>query len=165
MPTQPPRQLNVLVVEDHQDSGDMVCSLMEAWGHNAALALDGIEALEHIARGPRPDLLLVDYAMPRMNGGQLVAELAKGKHADLPVVIMSASDDPSIAGVLGFLQKPLVFEALEAVTNALSSGGVAKLRAVLGRLRRSCRKCHAREGEWCRQPDRRPAAALCEVRS
>ncbi|MEM7091461.1 MAG: response regulator [Actinomycetota bacterium] len=59
-----------------------------------AEAVDGLRALEHLRSGGRPDLVLLDWKMPRMDGDGFLAELrADPDLADLPVIVVSTSDD------------------------------------------------------------------------
>ncbi len=57
----------VLVVDDNQDSVDSMVMLLELLGNQVYTARDGIEAVEAAERF-RPDLVLMDMGMPRMNG-------------------------------------------------------------------------------------------------
>jgi CheY-like chemotaxis protein len=57
----------VLVVDDHQDAAMSLAMLIELMGHEVQTASDGVEALE-VAEAFRPDVILLDIGMPRMNG-------------------------------------------------------------------------------------------------
>ena len=57
----------VLVVDDNEDSVDSMVMLLELLGNQVYTARDGIEAIEAAERF-RPDLVLMDMGMPRMNG-------------------------------------------------------------------------------------------------
>ena len=61
------RRSRVLVVDDNSDSARALAQLLEHSGHETAIAGDGIEALER-ADEFRPDAILMDIGMPRMNG-------------------------------------------------------------------------------------------------
>ncbi len=84
-------------------------------------ALDGAEAIE-MAREHRPDLILSDLIMPRMDGLQLF-EILKGRSetARTPFIILSADGDSTSIrracdqGVSDYLIKPLHLEDLPAV--------------------------------------------------
>jgi len=72
--------------------------------------------------------LLIDIAMPKMDGLQLYAELLR-RGCKAPVIFITASNDPDIreraklAGVVGFFQKPVDGDALlDAVKWALTAG-------------------------------------------
>jgi len=67
----PPRRANpgrvVLVVDDNQDSADSLAMLLRSLGHEVHTAGDGIAAIE-CAERVRPDAVLLDLGMPRLNG-------------------------------------------------------------------------------------------------
>jgi adenylate cyclase len=84
---------SVLVVDDIEMNRDMLCALLEADGHKAAVAENGRLALEKIKSHPY-DLILLDVMMPEMNGYQVLEHL-KSDHAlrDIPVIVLSALDE------------------------------------------------------------------------
>ena len=65
--------------------------LLKDEGHATATALDGVAALELVARGAvRPDLVLADYNLPKgLNGLQLAAKLREKLHRQIPVIILT----------------------------------------------------------------------------
>lgn len=81
----------ILVVEDDPDVRELVEIFLENEGHNATAALDGIAALELVARGTvRPDLVLADYNLPNgMDGLQLAVKLRELLHRHIPIVILT----------------------------------------------------------------------------
>jgi len=84
---------SVLVVDDTEMNRDMLCALLEADGHKAAVAENGRIALELIKAKPF-DLVLLDVMMPEMNGYQVLEYLkADSKLRDLPVIVLSALDE------------------------------------------------------------------------
>ena len=91
---------------------------LEVGGYSVAAARDGLQALAYI-RGParRPDLILLDFTMPNMNGAQFREEqLKSADHAGIPVALVTgesnAEDKASSLAVCGFIQKPLSVDAL-----------------------------------------------------
>ncbi|MEP6780910.1 MAG: PAS domain S-box protein, partial [Gemmatimonadaceae bacterium] len=71
----------VLVVDDNQDSADSLVMYLQLTGHDARSVYDGLEALE-VAQKFRPDLILLDIGMPRLNGldaARRIRESAWGK--------------------------------------------------------------------------------------
>jgi len=60
----------VLIVEDIPEVMLIMVAVVYELGHNAHPALDGHEAIELIGKGLRPDLILLDLRLPRMNGLQ-----------------------------------------------------------------------------------------------
>lgn len=60
-------QATVLVVEDHDDTREMLCILLENWGYRVVEASDGLEAVE-VALRERPQLILMDSRLPFLDG-------------------------------------------------------------------------------------------------
>jgi signal transduction histidine kinase/ActR/RegA family two-component response regulator len=74
--SEPANHLRVLVVDDHMDTAAALSELIGLWGYEVRTALDGREALR-VAESFRPELVLLDLAMPDMNGYQVAAEMRK----------------------------------------------------------------------------------------
>jgi len=70
------RLLRVLIVDDNRDATDSMAMLVGMWGHEVRRAYDGEAALA-MASACRPDVLLLDVAMPRMDGCHLARELRR----------------------------------------------------------------------------------------
>ncbi|MBN1955920.1 MAG: GAF domain-containing protein [Anaerolineae bacterium] len=92
-----PGQLRrLLVVDDDPNVVDLVCQLLEDARCVIRAAADGIEALEEIARW-RPDVILLDLLMPRLDGLGLINRMQQDeRYRDIPVVVLTAqtlSDD------------------------------------------------------------------------
>jgi CheY-like chemotaxis protein len=86
---------SVLVVEDDADLRDIEMQLLAYHGWPAHAASDGIEALEAL-RTYRPSLILLDLAMPRMDGVQFRTaqrQLSDRSLARVPIVVVSAVHD------------------------------------------------------------------------
>ncbi len=66
--------LRVLVVDDCKDTTDSLAFLIEAWGHRVTVANNGPEALR-LAVETLPEVVLLDIAMPGMNGWEVVRQL------------------------------------------------------------------------------------------
>jgi CheY-like chemotaxis protein len=64
----------VLVVDDNRDAADSLSKLVNLWGGDARAAYDGVEALE-MALVQQPDVVLLDLAMPKMDGWQVARRL------------------------------------------------------------------------------------------
>ncbi len=60
----------VLVVDDNRDAADTLCLLLRMWGYDCRVAYDGMAGLQ-IARDCRPDCVLLDIAMPGLDGCKL----------------------------------------------------------------------------------------------
>jgi CheY-like chemotaxis protein len=86
---------SVLVVEDDDDMRQILSQLIEYHGWPVHAASDGIEALEAVHKH-RPSLILLDLAMPRMDGFEFrkaQRQLPDKRLATIPVVVVSAVHD------------------------------------------------------------------------
>lgn len=63
-------QARILFVEDHADLRENVAQILALEGYTVVGAVDGCDALQQIAAGLRPDLIISDIMMPRMDGHQ-----------------------------------------------------------------------------------------------
>jgi CheY-like chemotaxis protein len=111
----------VLVAEDHEDSRDALCTLLDALGYRVLTATNGAEAIE-VARAHGPDLVLMDMMMPGMDGFQATRTLrADASFRQVPIIAITAMEG-----------------AREAVLQAGCNDMVLKpldIRAFLDRLR------------------------------
>lgn len=111
---------SLLVVDDDEGNRDMLSRRLIRLGHQVTTAVNGREALEVLAGSPF-DLMLLDIEMPEVNGYQVLATLkANPQLRDLPVIVLSASDDArGIAqciemGAADYLPKPFNPVVLQA---------------------------------------------------
>lgn len=81
------RTPHVLVVDDEAALADIIGAYLEASGYRITLANDGWEALALDERDPA-DAVITDFAMPGMNGRDLVADLRR-RRPDLPAIMVS----------------------------------------------------------------------------
>jgi DNA-binding response OmpR family regulator len=81
----------VLIVEDDQDIGSFILrAILEETSHQAILVTDAQKALEAV-KSLKPNLLLLDYHLPRMNGIELYDQLRTHKELEhVPVILISA---------------------------------------------------------------------------
>ena len=110
----------VLVVDDVAENRALLCDFLTGAGFQVAQASNGSEMLE-MARGFRPDLILMDSVMPVLDGVEAARQLRRD--ADLsgvPVIAISAAATTDhraaclLAGVNVFLTKPVSLETLRA---------------------------------------------------
>ena len=101
----------VLVVEDNAFIREGVARVLASGGFAVATAANGREALNQLRARPRPHLILLDLAMPVMDGWQFRREQEQDRAlAGIPVVLFSGEEDvgrhASALGVAGYLPKP-----------------------------------------------------------
>jgi DNA-binding response OmpR family regulator len=106
----PVRTARVLIVDDDPAVLELVADLLAGEGFAVSRAGDGVEALAAAER-ERPDLVVSDVWMPRLDGLGL-AERLRG--LGVPVVLMSAVLERPPAGGLPFVAKPFDLDALLA---------------------------------------------------
>jgi len=105
----------ILLVDDEADVLDIYSELLELMGHHVLRANDGVQALE-VARRQRPDLVVTDWMMPRMNGVELCGALVRVEELQgLPIIMHSSSGNPHAPGVQAFLPKSGELERFEEV--------------------------------------------------
>jgi DNA-binding response OmpR family regulator len=109
----------VLVIDDDDDVREAMADAVKQLGRVVFTATDGLHALRLLEGNaiPRPCLILLDWAMARMNGEEFLQSLTeRADPSELRVFIMSASAEvPPLPGVLGTLRKPFHFGELEAI--------------------------------------------------
>lgn len=111
----------VLVIDDSPTIVRVVQLVLTKAGFDVATATDGEAGLAE-ARDHRPDLILLDFVMPKLNGYQVCRELAADPELrDIPVVLLSAKGDQvgerfvKVMGIVDYITKPFAPEALTAV--------------------------------------------------
>ncbi len=83
----------VLLVEDNADTRGMYATFFGLEGFRVLEAGDGLQALSQLA-GEKPDVMLLDLGLPRLNGVQLLRFIRQQPRlADLPVVVVSGQLD------------------------------------------------------------------------
>ena len=123
-PAMPPRvkSRRILVVEDDPDVRGVIVECLELIGYAVTQASNGAEGLAAIAQR-KPDLLVVDYAMPDMTGAEVISR-ARDLVGELPVILATGYADMAeverLAGKPTVLRKPFDMHSLgEAVSAAL----------------------------------------------
>ncbi|ABW11868.1 response regulator receiver protein [Parafrankia sp. EAN1pec] len=124
------RAFNILLVED--DPGDtlMVEEALTDRGvnHELHVAVDGVEAMAYLRdpANPRPDLILLDLNMPRMDGREVLSALkADPRLLSIPVVVLTTSEAPDdvlysyTLHANAYVSKPVDFEAFIEVIHRI----------------------------------------------
>jgi two-component system chemotaxis sensor kinase CheA len=85
----------ILVVDDSITTRTLEKNILEAAGYTVQLANDGQEALNTLALGDLPDLVISDIQMPRVNGFMLTSAIKKDQRTSIvPVILVTSLDSP-----------------------------------------------------------------------
>ncbi|MFH1634937.1 MAG: response regulator transcription factor [Chloroflexota bacterium] len=128
------KPIRTLIVDD---SPNFIHAMMDYLSAEAgieiiAFALSGHEAVEMLA-GSKPDLVLMDYSMPEMNGIEVMKRIQALPDAP-PVIILSMYDIPAYqkaamtAGADGFVAKAKIAEQLMPLVIALFPGSFSTIQ-------------------------------------
>jgi two-component system, cell cycle response regulator DivK len=120
------RRPRVLLVEDSEDTRGMMKRLLEMSGYEVLEAVNGEQAV-NTAQAGRPDLILMDLSLPRMDGLAATRGI-RGVSAlrDVPIVVVSAYDradfhaEALASGCNEYLTKPIDFGQLELLLKRLA---------------------------------------------
>jgi len=114
----------ILIVEDKQDSIDLISYFLKPQKYEIEVAMNGEEAIEKIAQFP-PDLILLDIMLPKMNGFEVCERVKKNpKTRFIPVIMITALRELKDkvhgleVGADDFISKP--FENVELLTRVKS---------------------------------------------
>lgn len=132
------KELNILLIEDNLEHARLIQLILSRRNVHAEVFVvrDGVEAMSylfptrmpsHPKKSPRPDLILLDLNMPRVDGRELLRQV-KSSHAlkHIPVVVVSTSDreedkiSASRAGAAAYVSKSLGFDALSKMLSSVT---------------------------------------------
>jgi len=122
----------ILMVNDEPDLLTLCQETLQEDGHTVDVVMSGIQALDTASR-VKPDLMIVDWVIPDMDGNALLGMLkARPSLSTIPVLAISALQDGAEraerAGADDFLQKPFgAEELLYAAHNALHRGTAGRI--------------------------------------
>ena len=112
------RQPTILVVEDHDDTREMLHMILERWGCRVVEARDGLEAVEAASR-ERPEMILMDGSLPLLDGLGATRRIREnGLRDQVKILALDGWCTPSYhaaalaAGCDGIIEKPLDFDRL-----------------------------------------------------
>lgn len=104
-----PRALTVLVVDDLKDAREMYKQFLEFHGARVITAADGAAALATLEE-LRPDAIVIDLAMPRLTGWEVIRAVRKDRTMrSIPILAVTGQgtrESALEAGADGFLSKP-----------------------------------------------------------
>jgi two-component system cell cycle response regulator DivK len=118
----------ILVVEDDADNRRIVAKVLSVEGYEIVEATDGIEALA-MARSAHPHLILMDLALPHLDGWEATRQLKRDPTTrDIPVVALTAvamrgdEEQARAAGCDDYITKPARPAAIRAIVKKYTGG-------------------------------------------
>lgn len=106
--------VRILLIDDDEQLRGMMIQMLTQEGHQVSVAKDGAEGLT-MTQTERPELIITDVLMPKMDGIEMIMELQK-KGAAIPIVAMSGGrravsaefnlESATLVGVKATLAKP-----------------------------------------------------------
>jgi two-component system cell cycle response regulator len=112
----------ILIVEDNQEKLDLMTYLLEAFGHTVLKAMDGEQGVE-LAKRERPDLVLCDLQLPKLDGYEVAGQIRSSPElSHVPLVAVTAHamrgdhDKVLMAGFKGYIIKPIAPEEFVSQT-------------------------------------------------
>jgi len=140
-----PKHLVVLAIDDDPDTLRFISDALEANDMSVMVATSGAAGIE-LARRVRPDIILLDAVMPRMDGFETCRRLKSTPDPETaPVIFMTGlSDTQNIlqglgAGGVDYITKPVNIDVLVAriITHALNAQAISSARAALDQVGRA----------------------------
>lgn len=118
----------ILLIEDNQANADMVIRILSAEGYEIKHTLRGLEGAK-LARRERPDLILLDFDLPDIDGRTMILTLKKqlGDKAAPPIVAVTArtADIEKVVaekfGCAAFVSKPFIPEEFVALVKRMAT--------------------------------------------
>ena len=102
----------ILVVDDNQDNRELVVKILKSMGYQMIEAIDGEDALKK-AFAEKPDLILMDISIPKINGYEVTRRLkSQADFKDTPIIALTAHamkgdrEKAIEAGCEGYISKP-----------------------------------------------------------
>jgi len=115
--------MRVLIADDEKDVGKALAEMVRACNHEiVGVVASGLEAIHAYTRC-RPDLVLMDYRMSKLNGATACRNILS-KDPAARVILVSAwspSDDAVASGAIAILAKPIDLARLHAVLNSVAA--------------------------------------------
>lgn len=122
-----PNGKTILIVDDEIGVLEVVEYILTDLGYTVVSALNGRDALARL-KETKPDLIVLDFMMPIMDGGAVLKELRNDDgYRAIPVILTSAMPQKSVedkcSGYNAFLRKPYKYEKLlEAINDIFAQG-------------------------------------------
>ena len=119
----------VMIVEDEFAIADLLEMVLTDEGYRVMTAANGREALQLLAEGPLPDLIISDLMMPVLDGAAMLQALRRSAaHGRIPCIVMSSIPENNVQalvdGYAAFVRKPFRLAAMIGlVASVLADGG------------------------------------------
>jgi DNA-binding response OmpR family regulator len=127
-----PRSKVLLVAEDEETTGRLVCEALEENGYQTHWAKDGVDALNYILES-RPDGVVLDLVLPKLHGYEICSMVRKSRSVQwTPIIVLSGCvghRDKMQAFELGaddYVTKPFRIEELLARVDAVLHRNIEK---------------------------------------
>lgn len=120
----PPARASVLLVEDDPALREIYRRALQSSRYRVSAAGDGLSALSQLER-ERPDLLVLDLALPRVSGWDVYRDLRGRRDTEaLPIIIVTGNDlrDIPETDLVSFMTKPVDPLALVTAVDAALAG-------------------------------------------
>ena len=108
----------ILIIEDSKATSTVLKEVLESEGRTVFLADDGIAGIA-LARREKPDLILLDLLLPKLNGYEVCNAIKRDNATrHIPVLIISTMDSPEsvekikFCGAANFIKKPYDLDTL-----------------------------------------------------
>lgn len=107
----------IMVIDDERYIRELIRLHLEMAGYEVLLALDAVVGGRFLLAGYRPDLIVVDIAMPHMSGLEFIkAVKADAATSSIPIIVVSSRDEAEAEakelGAAEFLKKPVRSDSL-----------------------------------------------------
>lgn len=128
--------IRVLLVEDNPGDADLTRETLESGKlcPKVAVCIDGVDAVDFLLQkspygaAEKPDLILLDINLPRLDGRQVLAEIKRHEALrQIPVIILTSSDAPQdIAksyelGANCYVMKPVGLDAFQSIVRSVEA--------------------------------------------
>jgi CheY-like chemotaxis protein len=120
-------QPTILLLEDSEDTRDLLMKALEMMGFIVVGAANGKDAIKTLeSTSIKPDLILTDMNLPHMTGAEFIAAVkSRGLAPDCKIVFLSANprvrEEAAAHGIHGGIRKPVDFDELNSELHSILS--------------------------------------------
>src|SRR5438445_345178 len=121
--------MRVLIADDQRDVGRALANLVRLCNHEVVEVVgSGLDAIQAYNRH-HPDLVLMDYRMPKLNGGTACRNIVSKDPAARVILVTawSPSDDAGASGAIAILPKPVDLERLKNTLQSIAPSPISPL--------------------------------------